>query len=386
MSHFPCSSHIEFDEESILTLLQTGSLGSHIVAHLAQLPEVKTVVCLNRTATVEAGLRQQKSFELRGISLDPASRSKLKVLETDTSKPMLGLSTDIYQNLVKTVTDIVHNAWPMSLTRPVQAYESQFKVMRNLIRVAREASAQRQATFQFGFQFVSSIGTVSCYPLWSGKALVPEEPMNADSVLSVGYADAKLVCERMLDETLTFPQFRPMVVRISQISGSTINGYWNPIEHLAFLIKSSQTLRILPDLKGSLSWFPVNDVATTLGELLMSDKTAYPIYHIENPRRQPWPEMIEMLANALDIPQGQVVPFETWLAYVQRFPGSVNDNPASQLVEFFSRHFIRMTCGALILDTTKSREHSETLRTMGNVGAELVMKYISAWKQMGFLM
>lgn len=356
------------------------------MAYLAQLPDVKTVICVNRVATIEATVRQHKSFELRGIILDSASSSKLKILETDTSKPFLGLSADTYQYLVNTVTHIIHNAWPMSLTRAVRAYESQFKVMQNLIRLAREASAHRQASFQFGFQFISSIGTVSYYPLWSGKALVPEEPMTAESVLAVGYADAKLICERMLDKALNFAQFRPIVVRIGQIAGSTINGYWNPIEHLAFLIKSSQTLKVLPDLKGSLSWCPVNDVAATLGELLMSDQVAHPIYHIENPPRQPWPEMIETLASALDIPQQNVVPFETWLARVRKFPGSSNDNPAGQLVEFFSKHFIRMSCGDLILDTANSREHSETLRARGTVDAKLVAKYISSWKQMGFLM
>ena len=95
--------------------------------------------------------------------------------------------------------------------------------------------------------------------------------------------------------------------------------------------------------------------------------------------------MIETLANTLDIPQGNIVPFEKWLDCVRRFPGSPSDNPAGQLIEFFSNHFIRMSCGDLILDTKNSRRHSETLRTRGPVSEELVRKYISAWKKTGFL-
>ena len=376
-----------FAGQCVLVTGATGSLGSHIVACLAQIPDVQAVVCLNRLSTVEATVRQQKSLKVRGISLNSASMSKLKVLETDTGKPMLGLPADTYETLVNTVTHIVHNAWPMSLTRPIRAYESQFKVMKNLITLGREATAQRPAPFKFSFQFISSIGTVGCYPLWSGKALAPEESMTADSVLPVGYADAKLVCERMLDETLhRYPKhFRPMAVRIAQIAGSTSNGYWNPVEHLAFMIKSSQVLKILPDLNGSLSWCPVNDVAATLGDLLISDRTPYPIYHIENPCRQPWREMVNTLADVLDIPRDNIIPFAKWVDRVGRFPGSTNDNPAGQLVGFFDKHFIRMSCGGLILDTAKCREHSETLRRRGPVSAELVAKYISAWKNMGFL-
>ncbi|KAM0147076.1 hypothetical protein ACHAPG_010801 [Botrytis cinerea] len=379
--------HPSNEKYCVLVTGTTGSLGSHIVAYFAQLPEVETVVCLNRLSMVDATLRQQQSFALRGISLDKISMSKLRIIETDTAKSMLGLPKSTFQYLTDNVTHIVHNAWPMSLTRTVSAYESQFKVMRNLIALSSEATSQRPAPFKLGFQFISSIGVIGYYPLWTGKVLAPEESMPVDSVLPVGYADAKLVCERMLDETLhRYPEhFRPMAVRIAQIAGSTSNGYWNPVEHFASFLKSSQTLNILPDLKGTLSWCTVQDVAATLGELLISKTPPYPIYHIENPSRQPWPDMIMVLANELGIPSNYIVPFDEWLSRVRRFPGSTNDNPAGQLVEFFDKHFVRMSCGGLILDTVKSQEHSKTIRSTGPVSIDLVRKYILSWKSSGFL-
>jgi thioester reductase-like protein len=65
----------------------------------------------------------------------------------------------------------------------------------------------------------------------------------------------------MLDETLHkySDEFRPMVVRIGQIAGSKNSGYWNPVEHLAFLIKSCQTLKVLPDFEGVCSSFLLDD-------------------------------------------------------------------------------------------------------------------------------
>jgi acyl transferase domain-containing protein/nucleoside-diphosphate-sugar epimerase/SAM-dependent methyltransferase/acyl carrier protein len=242
----------------------TGSLGSHLVAYFAEQPNVKTVVCLNRHSSTEPTLRQQQGLKSRGISLGPEALSKLKVFETDTSKPLLGLPSNEHEYLANTVTHIVHNAWPMSISRPIQAFEPQFKVMQQLIGLAREisqrsgssSSSATQAS-KVSLQFISSIGTVGHHPLRTGHALVPEERMTVDSVLPNGYGDAKLVCERMLDETLhRYPdRMRGMAVRIGQIAGSKVSGYWNAVEHFAFMVKSAQTLRALPDLEGVCGFF-----------------------------------------------------------------------------------------------------------------------------------
>jgi hypothetical protein len=41
-----------------------------------------------------------------------------------------------------------------------------------------------------------------------------------------------------------------MSVRLGQIAGSKLDGFWNSSEHIALLLKSSQTLNVLPDLDG----------------------------------------------------------------------------------------------------------------------------------------
>jgi nucleoside-diphosphate-sugar epimerase len=341
-------------DQCVLITWAMGSLGSHLVAYFAALPSDKKVICLNRYSSTECSIRQRQALESKGLSLNSEALSKLKVFETDTAKPMLGLSSIGYAKLVNSITHIVHNAWPMSITRSINGFESQFRVMQNLIELARESSCRhRQQGPKVGFQFISSIATVGYYPLMSAKARVPEERMMVDSVLPTGCGDAKLVCERMLDETLhkNPDQFRPMAVRIGQIAGSKISRSWNPVEHLAFIIKSS-----------------------------------YPIYHIENPIRQPWGEMVGVLASALDVRRANIIPFNEWIGRVRQFPGSADfHNPAAKLIDFLDTQFVRMSCGGLILDTAKSTEHSETLRNQRPVSCELVRKYIRAWKDIRFL-
>lgn len=374
-------------EQCLLVTGATGSLGSHVVSAAARMPEMRRIVCLNRVGTVDVETRQQEAFNTRGIHLEPELAAKLSILQTDTSKPWLGLPPAVYDDLVHSVTHIVHSAWPMSLTRTTKAYEPQFQVMRNLIDLSVRCTSLRPSSFQFSFQLISSIGAVGYYPLWTGHSLAPETLTTADTALPVGYADSKIVCENMLSETLRrYPaRFRAMAVRIAQITGSRTNGYWNPIEHFSFFVKSAQLLQSLPHLPGTLSWSPVNDVADSLLDLLMSDNDPYPIYHIENPVRQPWSSMTKLLAEELAIPGDHIVPYEEWLLKVQNCDASTKENPAKQLMSFWEQHFLRMSTGPLILDTKHSREHSSTMRASGPVEDELVRRYIRGWKDSGFL-
>ena len=380
-------------EKGVLLTGATGSLGSHLVEQFVKQPDVSRVVCVNRHSSADADTRQRDALRSRGIQLDPAELSKLTVVETDTSKPQLGVSDAEYEWLVHDVTHIVHNAWPMSGRRPLKAFEPQLVALRNLIDFAGDIVGRRPASFRLGFEFISSIGVVGHYPLWSGQVHVPEERMEMRSVLPNGYCEAKLTCERILDATLhQHPErFRVMTARLGQIAGSRTSGYWNPIEHFSFLVKSCQSLRLLPDFDGVVSWVPVNDIAGTVADLLLgpdnsSTHSPCPIYHVDNPVGQPWKEMTRILADAMDVPVENIIPFEQWVQRVRRSPLSIDlDNPAGRLIDFLDDHFLRMSCGGLLLDTTNTRKHSKTLAAQGPVGADVIRRYIESWKKMGFL-
>ena len=381
----PLSTASSDSAKVVLVTGASGGLGSHLVDHIAQLPDVKTVVCLNRKNNAEPHTRQQKAMRDKGIHFSEALKPKLLVLQTDSSKPMLGLSSSEYEGLVSSVTHLIHNAWIMSVKRPLAGFESQFQVMRNLIDFGCDVVSRRPEGFKFSFQMVSSIGVVGNYGLGNGeeKTIVPEERVEIDSVMPSGYGDAKLGCEKMLDETLHkhIDRFRTMTVRLGQIAGSKTSGYWNPMEHFGRLIRSSQTVNALPDVDGTVYWTPVNDIAGTLSDLVLSDRAPHPIYHIDNPVGQPWREMNAILADALNIPN--LIPFEDWIQRVREAPE--RNNPAATLLDFLSSNYGRMSCGGLVLDTKKTLEHSKTLAAVGPVSEAVARKYISTWKEIGVL-
>ncbi|KLU92555.1 hypothetical protein MAPG_11500 [Magnaporthiopsis poae ATCC 64411] len=318
----------------------TGSLGSHLVAHLASMPAVKTVYCLNRRSrTGSPEERQDTAFSSRDITLGADEAAKLRVLVVDGAKPRLGLAADKYEALARGLTHIVHNAWAMSSKRPVSSFEDQFRAMRALVDLARDAQAFRCGKQQprTTFIFVSSIAVMGHHPLIPGNPiLAPEERLSAAAqMLPNGYAHAKWACERILEATLhRFPDdFRACSVRPGQIAGHSQTGCWNDVEHLPFLIKSSQTLAALPALDGDMCWTPV----------------------------------------------------DTWVRRVRSFPGTPEDNPAVRLVDFLDENFVRMSCGGMLLDTQKCCRHSPTLSAQGPVSVEVVKRYLEWWKAKGFL-
>ncbi len=383
----PSAEILNVPGHCVLVTGATGSIGSHLVANLTNQASVKSIVCLNRRSSQDPKGRQLEALVSKGIVVPEEGLAKLQLLESDTTKPKLGLPEDVFQDLVCNVTHIIHNAWIMSIKRPLKGFESQFNTMRNLIDLARDISCKRPQGIKVNFQFISSIAVVGQYPIWKNERNVPEERMPIEAVLPIGYADAKYTCELMLDQTLhQHPdRFRTSVVRIGQIAGSKMYGYWNPLEHLPLLWKSAQTLDRLPALQGLLSWTPVDDVAGTLVDLAFVD-APYPIYNIDNPVRQQWKDMLPVVADALEIPRSNIIPFDEWVHLVRHSPGSVEkDNPASKLVDFMDSNFLRMSCGGLLLDSTRTREHSKTLRAVGPVSAEVTERYIEHWKKTGFL-
>lgn len=373
----------------VLVTGATGSLGSHIVQKLAENGTVAQVICVNRRSnSVPVNTRQQEAFATRGITLTPGARAKLRVLDADTSKPQLGLPLHEWASLVQTVTHVVHSAWPMSGTRPVAAFEPQLQAMRHLLDLARDAATARGGRGPaVAFQLVSSIGVVG----HSGEGRVGEGRLPLAAALPSGYGEAKWVCERMLDATLhAFPGlFRAMAVRPGQIAGSSASGAWNPAEHFAFLVKSAQALRAWPDLDGVLQWVPVDHCAGVAAELVLyRGGPSHPVYHIDNPVGQPWKLMTPVLVRALGIPAGAVVPFQSWIKRVRTSPlVPETENPAARpgMADFLSENFERMSCGGLILDTERAKEHSVTMAREGPVSPALATKFVDAWRRTGFL-
>ncbi|KAJ0317677.1 hypothetical protein COL5a_011042 [Colletotrichum fioriniae] len=242
-------NHREQQKAVILLTGGTGSLGSFFVGRLLTDDNVSNVICLNRPGKGNPTEAQKRAVTSRNISVDDNAWKKLEVHETNTADQWLGLPEAEYLRLAARVTHIVHIAWPMNFKMGLQSFETSFSSLRNLIRLARQARVH--LTQKPKLLLISSISTVGNYPLIKGEALIPEASVEDQSwTLDLGYAKAKLVCEKIIERTVQdHPEIEAAVVRVGQIAGSG-TGYWNASEHFVAVCASSQKLGKFPDLRG----------------------------------------------------------------------------------------------------------------------------------------
>jgi hypothetical protein len=241
------------NKATILLTGGTGSLGAHFLAHIARDPAVSRVICLNRPSAGKQDpyARQAAALKSKGLSLSPTEWSKITVFGTNTGSPLLGLREVDYTWLCSQVTHIVHNAWPMNFKLQVSSYESQFRVLQNLLQLARNAHS-RNPHRKTRVLFVSSIAVVGRYGKITGETIVPERPMfDFQASLDLGYAQAKLVCEQIIERARNDFEVEIEVgyVRSGQIAGAQ-GGFWNADEHFASLVASSERLGKLPAISG----------------------------------------------------------------------------------------------------------------------------------------
>ena len=259
---------------SVLLTGSTGNLGSYLLKVLTDYPRVRQVFCLVRMKSGHALgdisnnllAEQREKLDDRGLKLSKEAWSKVEVLPWEPGRDSLGLERNVYDRLASKVTHIFHGAWPMNFQMKVSSFESQIKALHDLIKLAR-SSHRLQPTLKPRFIFASSIAAVgNALTDTSHSRVVPEASLHdpGKSPLAMGYAQAKWVCEQVVESAFSTLQseIQPSIIRIGQISGSQNSGYWSEKEHFPALAKASLAIGGLPDLQGVRSMIMILSATT----------------------------------------------------------------------------------------------------------------------------
>ncbi|KAI1495529.1 hypothetical protein F5X99DRAFT_124000 [Biscogniauxia marginata] len=385
----------EIGEKVILLTGSTGNLGAHVLNCLVNDSSVRSIICLNRSRSIEQvngingkssseGIhaRQRASLRAAGVELDDRDWGKIWFLETgDATKPFV-LNQDQVTKLAGSVTHIIHLAWPMDFKRKLPSFRPHLEAVRTFIDIARAAHQQRQRD-KVRVLFASSIAVLRHYADRTGVSIVPEAVIKDPLVTTeMGYAEAKWVCEQMLAESgkLHAAELETVIVRVGQLSGPEKEGAWKTEEHIPALLKASQKISAFPRLEGTISWLPVDRAARSLVEAVFKPTpfSTENILHLENPIRQSSHDFVTIAATELGI-GNNLISFDEWLGRVNRagcFPS---------LETFFKDDFLALGTGSVVLGTDHMRSVSRTLRGTSSVGRDLMVKYIDRWKRAGFL-
>lgn len=267
----------------------------------------------------------------------------------------------------KSVSLIIHVAWPVNFTLPLTNFEPHIKGLRNLINF----SLSVDASFPAVLLFCSSISTALASP----SSEIEEIPMEPTSALDMGYSRSKVVGEQIVTRAREAGA-RAYSVRIGQVSGHSERGLWNDSEAIPLMIRSALTLGALPDLDVSCSWLPVDQLASCLTEIAdacLARREAGPtlshredsVYNLTNPLCFAWSAMLEELRrNGLTF---ETVSTDQWLQLLEesKARGEETANPAVKLVDHY-----RTTYGQEIESlhkrflTKNAERDSVTLRDM----------------------
>lgn len=246
----------------VLLTGSTGSLGSYILSSLALDPAVEMIYCLNRGE--DAQTRQIKSLKEKNLVFD---FGKMTHLQYNLSEPDLGLEQKVFQTLAQRVTHVIHSAWDLNFVRSLDSFaNSHLKGIEHLINFAS------QATHLDRLIFVSSIATATAWAE-NHDDPVPETVMSDwYAAEGMGYAQSKLIAERLLAAASEKSGLRTSICRVGQIAGPTTeSGVWNKREWIPSLIASSIYLSKLPTSLGSrdlIDWIPVDIAAQIIVDLI----------------------------------------------------------------------------------------------------------------------
>ncbi|KAI5917478.1 hypothetical protein F4810DRAFT_717670 [Camillea tinctor] len=317
-------------EEIIVLTGSTGSLGSYILSTLLTRSNVRKVFCLNRSP--DAAERQQASFRSRGLPDLPVDDKRVVFLHTTLSEPKLGLSDDEYAVLINEATSIVHNAFSVNFLLSIESFEPQFQALINLLKLA--ANGQKKPAMLF-------MSYVRRNPLLSKD--------QATDILRQGYAQAKYLCERLLETYALTAKGKTAILRVGQVCGPLSGtGIWNVWEWAPSLVLSSKFLGIAPRSIGSLGidWVPVDKLGSIVSELLFTtsirDSDHFAVYNVVSHITTLWEELLPVLQKvALE-----TVPAEEWIRRLEQSEEGaggylIDQNPAIKLTDFYKQTMLR---------------------------------------------
>lgn len=241
-------------DRHVLLTGSTGSVGCQILSFLLEAPSVSLIYCLHRGPDGRA--RQEEALRSNGLCPTTATNAKVKYIEVDLSKEILGLDAVTYSHLAARVNIILHNAWELNFNLPIENYEdTHIKGVRSLVEFALAAK------FRPRLCFVSSISTV-----WHWRVAhcgpVPEELIEDPTLPGLnGYGQSKYVAERILQQASSQTGICVFVLRVTQVGGPTgPQGIWKTSDLIPSMMATSIKFGKVPDIPPNIDmidWVPM---------------------------------------------------------------------------------------------------------------------------------
>ncbi|CAA7270507.1 unnamed protein product [Cyclocybe aegerita] len=379
-------------EEVVLITGTTGTLGANVLEKLLENPSVKLVYALNRVSQNSTSLsdRQEAVFVRQGLDASPLESGKLVLLEGDLAEDHFGLSAEREDELLSSVTHVIHNAWRVDFISSLADNESLIKGTRKLIDFAQRSRLASKPSLSY----VSSIGTYQVFKD-SDPEYAPEAPVLDPKVsIQTGYIESKWVAERLFQTAGEKCGLQTNVIRVGLLTGG-VNGSWDPSQWFPGIVQSAVYVGCLPEVDDVVSWIPVDLAASAIVDMR---RTPSDTVHLIHPKPTQWNDLIKPVSKLLNVP---LVPYVEWFARLEASARDADDHGRStvnQRAALRLTHFYRIALGVSRFHTEsggllakvvseKGYQASPSLQSdeVSSLGKEDVEKWVAYWKEIGFL-
>ncbi|RDB24956.1 Non-reducing polyketide synthase azaA [Hypsizygus marmoreus] len=389
LSKVPSRPSAKTPEDTVTVLLtgSTGHLGTDILAILLADVKVHKVYTLNRRSSEgPTSERHHAKFKSKQLDTELLNSRKFVSLDGDTSLASLGLDTSSYEEIRGSVTVIIHNAWPIKLSRSLSFFEPNLRGLRNLIDMALASPRAPNIRFLFSSTYFAAQS-------WnSNDGPVPEDTLTDPRVgVGLGYGESKYVAEQILSRS----GLESSSLRLCQLCGRSTDGGWSPFEWVPIMVKASFEMGAFPIIAGFIPWIPLDIAAKCTVDIVLSDSLLPPALNISHPRPSKW----DILEKAVPVPK---VTFSQWVSMLesraaQASPDELQRSPAFKLLSGFQklavdnnaviaagRQDIDQYPGPL-LSTEKAQAVSQTLRELQRLSPREGRRWVEYWMTAGFI-
>ncbi|MBE9167114.1 thioester reductase domain-containing protein [Pleurocapsales cyanobacterium LEGE 06147] len=309
---------------AILLTGATGFLGAFLLNKLLQQTSAD-IYCLIRAENTTLAQKRLENKLKSYLLWDESFHQRIIPIIGDLSQPLLGLSTNRFEEIASVVDVIYHNGAWVNFTYPY----SQLKAANVLgtQEVLRLAAIRVKPV-----HFISTIGVVGAADP-KLETVKEDTPIDISENIESGYTQSKWVAEKLV--TIARDRGIPVsIYRPGRISGHSQTGVCNPDDHTFRMIRGCIQLGSVPQDDSLVNLTPVDYAVGAIVHLSSQPELLGKTFHIFNPQPTPWKEVVNSVIS-LGYPLRQI-DYQQWrkqlLTAVEKSP----DNALFPLMSTFA--------------------------------------------------
>ncbi len=252
-----------------------GFIGTYIVQKLLQKKDMQILAMVRGKNDSDAKKRLKRAWWEYPDLIDGLNRGQVRILKGDVTQENLGLEDSVYQEMVLSLTHIIHTVADLRLNAPMEDLrKTNVEGTKNVLYLAKKVDENH------GLERFSFLSTA--YVAGKRKGDILESDLSSSRGFSSNYEKSKFEAEQEVRKSqISFSVFRPGMVVGDSKTGmiKTFNTVYVPLR--LYLTGKLRVFPISPDSKINL--VPVDYIGQSVVDLTFNEKSRNLTFHLTAP-------------------------------------------------------------------------------------------------------